>query len=203
MQPYILAIVVSDFKHVEDVKNKQMVFARSRAILDGEADFALEAGVKVLRETVEYVGIRYTMLKMDQVAMPNFLAGAMENWGLVIYLEELLLYNVERHHPRQRAGVVEIIGHEFGHQFFGNHVAPKWWSYLWLNEGFATLLEFIATDLAYPSLEIEETFLIKKLHVAFASDSKPNTRPMTSYVEDPQEISSLFDDISYSRGEFC
>jgi aminopeptidase N len=133
---------------------------------------------------------------------PVFAAGAMENWGLVIHAEDLLLYNKGTDHMRQLTAVAEIVGHEYGHQFFGNHVSPKWWNYLWLNEGFATFFEFLSTDAVYPELEIYDTFLIKKLYAAFTSDARSNTRPMTTYVESPQEIGSIFDDISYARGEY-
>lgn len=84
---------------------------------------------------------------MDQIAIPDFKAGAMENWGLVTYREEALLYNESVHSFKRKVNVFRTISHEFGHQWFGNLVSPKWWSYLWLNEGFATLLEFIGTDL--------------------------------------------------------
>ena len=199
MQPYILAFVVSDFIYVEDLKSKQRVFAKPKLINNGEADLALDAGIKILHELEKYLDVNYSLPKMDQVAVPDFAAGAMENWGLVMYREEFLLFNKEKSPMKQRAGVAEIVGHEYGHQFFGNHVSPKWWSTLWLNEGFATFCEFLSADLAYPELQIGETFLNKKLYIAFATDSKENTRPMTNYVEDPQAIASSFDDIPYAK----
>lgn len=68
------------------------------------------------------------------------LAGAMENWGLITYDRPYLIFNGNE-------SIVTFIAHEFAHQWFGNLVTPKWWNYLWLSEGFATLFEYIATDL--------------------------------------------------------
>ena len=196
MQTYLLAFIVSDFEHVEDSINNQRVFGTKYYIENGFADFALEAGVKIIKEIEKYLGVKYRLPKMDQIGIPHFDSGAMENWGLVTYKENLLFVKGKGSVLSNKVDVVTTIAHEFGHQFFGNHVSPKWWTYLWLNEGFATFFQFLVSDLAYPEFNIRETFT-EGMHEAFLFDG----RPMTYYVQTPQGIQDVFDQISYLKGK--
>ncbi|ELA47927.1 hypothetical protein VCUG_00510, partial [Vavraia culicis subsp. floridensis] len=100
--------------------------------------YALHVADQVLQFFEEYFGIEYPLDKLDMVAVPEFTAGAMENWGLITYNEANLLFDKDKSSMTQRRLIAETVAHEIAHQWFGNLVTPKWWDDLWLNEGFAT-----------------------------------------------------------------
>lgn len=110
-----------------------------------------------------------------------------------------MLYNenVSTYYNKQRIAV--IIAHEYAHQWFGNHVTPKWWTYVWLNEGFATLFENYAVDWVFPEWKILDAFVPNVVQAVMMSDATAETRPMTHYVESSQAISYLFDNVAYSK----
>ncbi|XP_055525840.1 aminopeptidase N-like [Wyeomyia smithii] len=198
MSIYLLAFLISDFGYAED--EYQRVFARPNAL--EEVDFALSAGIKTLKALDNYTGIAYYnyMPKLDQAAIPGFDAGAMENWGLCKYGEQYLLFTPSVTTFRQITWIATIIAHEYTHQWFGNLVTNEWWSYLWLNEGFATLYEYFAADLTFPENEFFEMFNLDVVQWALYADSLEGTRPMSfSRGATVYEIESLFDSIAYSK----
>ncbi|XP_058117335.1 aminopeptidase N-like [Anopheles ziemanni] len=197
MSTYLLAFGVSDFVAIED--GLQQVYARPNAI--HEAKFALEAGVRVLDALNAYTDVSYYdyMPKLSQMAIPDRGGGAMENWGLVKYGEPALLFNPERNTYRARKGIAVVIAHEYAHQWFGDLVGPHWWSYIWLNEGFANLYGYIGADLAYPSERYWDLYAVENVQNAFGPDSTDTIRPMTQDATTPSAISGLFDSIAYDK----
>lgn len=146
MPTYLIAFIVSDFVYTEGTLNnlKQRIYSRPGT--ENEQEWALVSGMLITQRLAEYYGIPYQFPKLDQVAVPDFAAGAMENWGLVTYREEYLLYHPQRSTINTKTNIANIIAHEYCHQWFGNQVAIAWWTYLWLKEGFATLFSYQATD---------------------------------------------------------
>ncbi|XP_058449036.1 aminopeptidase N-like [Malaya genurostris] len=197
MSTYLLAFVVSDFEMVES--SDHSVYARPNAI--DEVKFALDAGDQILQALNDYLDIDYYdyMPEMKQFAIPDFAAGAMENWGLVTYREQYLLFNPELSTYRTKTNIATVIAHEFAHQWFGNLVSPEWWEYIWLNEGFATLYEYYAAHLAYPNEQYWELFNPQVIQAALVSDGVDSTRPMTWNAATPREISNLFDRVAYPK----
>ncbi|XP_055633119.1 aminopeptidase N-like [Toxorhynchites rutilus septentrionalis] len=201
MQPYLLGIVVSDFVSIFSEKfPRHRVFARYNAVQYGEGNFILEAGYKILSELEKHLETEYPLAKLDHVGIPDFAPGAMENYGLITYKEERFFYDNLSSPMKQKSMIASVVGHEVGHQFFGNMVSPAWWSYLWMKEGFATYFEYLASDLAFPDLRIWETYSVDKMHNVFELDSLSSSRPMTHYVNSQTEVAKAFDNIAYDKG---
>lgn len=147
----------------------------------------------------EYFGQKYHYGKMDQVAVPGFDAGAMENSGAVFYRKNLLLMDPASASWRQQKAIAETIAHELSHQWFGNRVTMKWWDDLWLNEAFATWIATKAVDVFQPSWRLWDEFQADKTR-AMATDALVSTRPVWSPVRSPAEAVEQFDVITYEKG---
>ncbi|XP_058455516.1 aminopeptidase N-like [Malaya genurostris] len=197
MSTYLLAFAVTNFKSRS--KGMHQVLVRPNAFEDSA--LALEVGVDILEALDEHTGLPYSdsMGKMTQIAIPDRGTGAMENWGLVTYGEPALLFNPSVNSYRSRKQVTTVIAHEFAHQWFGNLVSPKKWEYIWLNEGFATLYQYLATKLAYPSSEYWELFNVEVVQRALRADATENVRPMNHPAASPDETWHLFDVIAYQK----
>ncbi|EDS27420.1 protease m1 zinc metalloprotease [Culex quinquefasciatus] len=203
MQTYLVAFLVSDFANEREVSKEPHQVAVStlaRPTARHALTYSVDASVKFLREMEKYFDQSYAMTKIDNVAVANndFAAGAMENWGLVTYRESTILFDPEIHGESVQLSVVGIVGHEYTHQFFGNLLAPKWWSYLWLNEGFARFYQYYVSEFSHPELNMRERFAGVRT-TALNTDASATVRPMTHYVETTAEISRLFDNIAYAK----
>ncbi|CAG2115722.1 unnamed protein product, partial [Medioppia subpectinata] len=152
MSTYLLAFLISDFHINSDQKAKFSVWSRADAI--SATNYSLDVGPKMLKYFENYYNISYPLPKMDMVAVPDLNAGAMENWGMIIYRETAMLYDqsVSSSHNLQR--VATVIAHELAHQWFGNLVTPKWWDDLWLNEGFASFMEYEGVNAVHPKWQM-------------------------------------------------
>ena len=126
----------------------------------------------------------------------------MENWGLTTYKEQYLISD-ENSHPRDVLEILKTVAHELGQQFFGNAVTCKWWNQIWLNEGFATLFEYLLVDNVYPKMRMQDYFNVQKLQNALKVDALETTRAILSDAETPAGISGLFDRIAYDKCKSC
>lgn len=201
MSTYLLAYIVCDFVFIEKKTDRGVtvrVWAPKEKI--GQADLALDAGVFILNYYEDYFDVPYPLPKQDMVAIPDFAAGAMENWGLITYRETALLYDPKESSESDKQRAVIVIAHELAHQWFGNLVTMDWWSGLWLNEGFASYMEYVGTHAFMDKWEMMPQFLTETQHIALALDSNNFSHPILQPVSDPAEINELFDAISYDKG---
>uniref|UniRef100_A0A6A7FVN9 Aminopeptidase N n=1 Tax=Hirondellea gigas TaxID=1518452 RepID=A0A6A7FVN9_9CRUS len=201
MSTYLVAFVVSDFTYINSTSNDHVLFrvwAREQAI--SQAQYAKSIGPDVLTWFEQYFDIPFPLPKQDMIAIPDFSAGAMENWGLITYRETALLYDPAVSAARNKQRVAVVVSHELAHQWFGDLVTPSWWTDLWLNEGFASYLEYLGVDSIEPSWQMLEQFVLDSVQSVFALDCLESSHPISIPVGHPDEINEIFDRISYDKG---
>lgn len=201
MSTYLLAFVFGDMEYLE-ATTKDGVQVRTYATANNVAftQFALDTAVKCLEFYNEYFGIPYPLAKCDMVALPDFASGAMENWGLITYREQALIVDPKNTSLGLKQYVAMVVAHELAHQWFGNLVTMRWWTDLWLNEGFATWIEYLATDKQHPDWQMWTQFIVDEQQPGMKLDALKNTHAIEVPVHHPDEIRTIFDTISYSKG---
>ena len=201
MSTYLLAFVIGKVNYLEG-QTKSGVRVRTYASPDiiNHTKFALDTAIKCLDLYNDYFAIDYPLSKCDLVALPDFASGAMENWGLITFREQALV--VDSHHTSlgMKQYVANVVAHELTHQWFGNLVTMKWWNDLWLNESFASLMSYLAVDKIFPEWQVWNQFIVEEQSQALKLDSLANTHPINVKINHPDEIRTIFDNISYEKG---
>lgn len=201
MSTYLLAFIIGDFEYLEQkTKNGVNIKVYTTKGKKHQGEFALSCAVKTLEFYEEYFDIKYPLPTLDMIAIPDFASGAMENWGAITYRETALLVDPINSSVSSKQWVALVIAHEIAHQWFGNLVTMEWWTHLWLNEGFASYIEYLAVDKMFPEWDIWTQFSTADLGVALRLDALKNTHPIEIEVHHPHEIGEIFDEVSYSKG---
>ncbi|XP_052844663.1 aminopeptidase Ey-like isoform X2 [Drosophila gunungcola] len=201
MSTYLVAYSVNDFSNKPSTLPNGALFrtwARPNAI--DQCDYAAEFGPKVLQYYEKFFGIKFPLPKIDQIAVPDFSAGAMENWGLVVYRESTLLYSASHASLNDKQYLAEVIAHELAHQWFGNLVTMKWWTDLWLNEGFATYVASLGVYDIHPEWNSKDRESLSSLLTSFRLDALVSSHPISRPIQMVSEIEENFDAISYQKG---
>lgn len=203
MSTYLLAWVVGELHRETATTNGGVevnVWA-TKAQPKRSLAHALNAAVRTIDFFDEYFQTPYPLTKSDHVALPDFSSGAMENWGLITYREIALLADPESTSISTKRYIATVVAHELSHQWFGNLVTMKWWNNLWLNESFATLMEYIAVDALWPEWNIWLDFASHESIMALRRDAIDGVQSVQIDVNHPDEISTLFDGaIVYAKG---
>ena len=202
MSSYLLAFVAGDLQGVTaTTKNGTLVGVYStKAHPLSNLDFSLDIAVRSIEFYEDYYGVKYPIPQSLHIALPDFSAGAMENWGLVTYREVYLVVD-ENSTFASRQQVALVIAHELAHQWFGNLVTMKWWDDLWLNESFANMMEYVCVDAIEPSWNIFEDFQTSGVPSALKRDATDGVQSVHVEVKHPDEINTLFDSaIVYAKG---
>jgi len=201
MSTYLLAFIVGELNCIET--NNFRVPVRVFAPPDRDIEhgrFSLELATRTLDFYEKKFNSEFPLPKMDMVAIPDFSAGAMENWGLVTYRVVDLLFDEKTSGASTKQRVAEVVQHELAHQWFGNLVTMDFWDGLWLNEGFATWMSWYSCNAFYPEWKVWEGYVTDNLQSALSLDSLRSSHPIEVPVKRADEINQIFDAISYSKG---
>nr|POE71728.1 aminopeptidase m1 [Quercus suber] len=200
MSTYLVAIVVGLFDYVEHLTSdgvKVRVYCQVGKVNQGK--FALDVAVRTLELYKEYFAMPYSLPKLDMVAIPNFSSGSMENYGLVTYRETALLHDAQHSTTADKQRVVIAVAHELAHQWFGNLVTMEWRTHLWLNEGFATWISYLAADRLFPEWKVWTQFLDDYTE-GLGMDGLRESHPIEVKINHASEIDEIIDSISYIKG---
>ena len=197
---YLIYLGVGEFEYLTGKAGKIQIRVVTTKGNTSKGKFSLELGKKLLTSYEKYFGIKFPLPKLDLIAVPDFAAGAMENWGAITFRETILLYDPKTSSTRTKQFIAEVISHEIAHMWFGNLVTMKWWNDLWLNESFATFMATKIVDRFYPEWDYWDQFLDDAMNTAMSLDSLKTSHPIDVNVNHPSEIREIFDSISYDKG---
>lgn len=201
MSTYLLAFIIGEFEYIESfTKEKVQVRVFTTPGKKNQAKFALEMAIKSLEFYNEYFDIPYPLPTLDLMAIPDFESAAMENWGAITFRETAILVDDENTSISNKQWVAIVIAHEIAHQWFGNLVTMHWWTDLWLNEGFASYMENLCVDNLFPNWHVWDLNIADRYAVALKLDSLATSHPIEVVVHHPDEISEIFDMVSYAKG---
>jgi aminopeptidase N len=198
MSTYLVAFLVGDFKCTEGKSDGVPIRGCSTPDKVELTKFAVESAKYVLHYYDAYFGIKYPMPKLDMVALPDFEAGAMENFGCITYRETDLLVDAKTGGIPEKKRVAEVVAHEMAHQWFGDMVTMQWWDNLWLNEGFATWMETKPVAEWHPEWNFPQDDA-ESLDETLNLDAEKTTRTIRATANTPGEINEMFDGIAYGK----
>ncbi len=203
MSTYLLAFAIGELhcKRATTARGTTVSVWATIAQPAGALDFAVDVAKRAIEFFEDYFGVPYPLPKADHLALPDFTSGAMENWGLITYRERLLLAYPGEASQSAKETITTVITHETSHQWFGNLVTMRWWDELWLNESFANMMEYQATDALFPEWHVWETFIMSEGLSALRRDASPAVQAVQGTVRHPDDITASFDpSIVYAKG---
>ncbi len=198
MSTYLVAFLVGDFQCTAGEQDGVTIRVCSTPDKVALTSYGVDFAKYALHYYNNYFGIPYPLKKLDLIALPDFEAGAMENFGAITYRETALLIDPKTASTGAKKEVALVIAHEMAHQWFGDLVTMQWWDNLWLNEGFATWMENKPVAALHPEWNIDQT-VASDLDNTLNLDAQPTTRPIRSKADTPDEINQMFDGIAYGK----
>jgi aminopeptidase N/puromycin-sensitive aminopeptidase len=198
MSTYLVAFLVGDFACTGGTSDGVSIRVCATPDKVPLTSYGLEVAKYVLHYYNNYFGIPFPMKKLDLVGLPDFEAGAMENFGAITFRETDLLLDPKTASVDMKKEVALVIAHEMAHQWFGDLVTMQWWDNIWLNEGFATWMENKPIEAMHPEWHIDQTVASDE-QGTLNTDAQPTTRAIRAKADTPDEINQMFDSIAYGK----
>ncbi len=198
MSSYLVAFLVGDFQCTTGESDGVPIRGCATPDKVELTKYAVKSAEFILHYYDTYFGIKYPMPKLDMIAIPDFEAGAMENFGAITYRETDLLIDESTASVGAKKNVAEVVAHEMAHQWFGDMVTMQWWNNIWLNEGFASWMENKPVAAWHPEWNISQD-VAQGLNNTLNLDAQRVTRTIRAKADTPDEINQMFDGISYGK----
>jgi aminopeptidase N len=198
MSTYLVAFLVGDFQCTSGSEDDVDIRVCATPDKVGETAFALDIAKFALHYYDDYFGIHYPLKKLDLIGIPDFEAGAMENFGAITFRETDLLLDPKTAPISTQKNAALAITHEMAHQWFGDLVTMQWWDNIWLNEGFASWMENKPVAVMHPEWNIPE-LVSGDEQDTLDIDARPTTRAIRANADTPEEINQMFDGIAYGK----
>jgi aminopeptidase N len=202
MSTYLLFFGLGEFERASAVESGVELGVVTQKGSLGQAQFALDSSVAVLKEYNDYFGVKYPLPKLDNIAAPgrSQFFGAMENWGAIFTFEYAMLLDPRVATQSDKETSFLVAAHEMAHQWFGDLVTMNWWDDLWLNEGFASWMESRTTTRLHPEWKWELK-AVGTREQAMERDALATTHPVVQHISTVEQASQAFDSITYQKGE--
>jgi alanyl aminopeptidase len=200
MPSYLIALAVGPLEYVPVpglAVPGRIVTPKGQAALAAEA---VRLAPPLLARLEEYFGIPYPYAKLDQIAVPEYVYGAMENAGLITYTDRPLLMDPEKPSFVARRRLANVMAHEMAHMWYGDLVTMSWWDDLWLNESTADWICARIAHHVFPEfrLNLQES---REIKAAMRSDALPSITAIKRPVTAETELSQLADELTYNKGK--
>ena len=206
MGTYQPTFIIHDMGYVEDTyvrDNGEELPVRIYAPFDklSQTQHGLTVQMAVIGHYEKLYGIPYALPKLDCIAIPDFVTGAMEQWGLITYRETSLLFDSADGSTASKQSKASTIAHEMVHQWFGNLVTPEWWNNIWINEGPASFWSDDAIEAAFPEddWQMSKQQVYDSIIYSLNKDITAAGRAIVSPVSNPDEITASFDWVIYDK----
>jgi len=201
LSPYNFSLHAGPYKVWEDnsAKYPMRLFARQSVASQIQPEEWFKFTRQGLAWFDEYFGVPYQYDKYDQLLVPDFLYGAMENAGAVTFAEHGFMHK-DKMTASERHSLASVIMHEMAHQWFGDLVTMQWWNGLWLNESFASFMGTLATTEATEFKNGWQYFYSQGKSAAYVQDQQVTTHPIEVPVPSTANAFDNIDAITYSKG---